>query len=148
MVFYHSNENETRTKIIRRQLFFFSGSGVLWFPYLHSRTLARNGHLSVALNEIKNSESNAFLHHYPMLSLEVEICMLVVQHTLLVLCEIIFLLALRKVCLCANILLLHKEAQVALLHKGIERNLNVVFNRQFWAHLKAIASSFFCVPNL
>lgn len=83
-----------------------------------------------------------------MLSLEVEICMLVVQHTLLVLCEIIFLLALRKVCLCANILLLHKEAQVALLHKGIERNLNVVFNRQFWAHLKAIASSFFCVPNL
>lgn len=104
--------------------------------------------MSVALNEIKNSESSAFLHHYPMLPLEAEICMLVVQHTLLVLCGIIFLLATRKICLCANILLLHKEAQVGLLRKGRERSLNVVFNRQFWAQLKATVSSFFCVPNL
>lgn len=102
----------------------------------------------MALNEIKNSESSAFLHYYPMFPLEAEVCMLVVQHTLLVLCGIVFLLATRKICLSANILLLHKEAQVALLRKGGERSLNVVFNRQFWAQLKATVSSFFCVPNL
>lgn len=87
---------------LTKDFFFFPGSGVLGSHIFIQGLQLEMDICLVALNEIKNSESNTFLRYYPMLPLEVEICMLVVQHTLLVLCGIIFLLAIGKICLCAN----------------------------------------------
>lgn len=112
---------------LTKDFFFFSWQWCSVVPHLHTRTSARNGHLSCGTQwnkELRKQHILALLPHAPFRGWDLHACSS--AHVARTVWNY-FLTGYWENMLMCKLLLLYKEAQIALLHKGIERSLNVAF---------------------